>query len=220
MMALSLAVAAFAAAIVGVSTWAVIQLQREEAKESSEKIAGLNTRAKEAELRLTELRDKVARPRQLNEAVFLEEIKGIPPMPIEITLWVSDPDSHWLAFSLWGSLEKAGWPVIQSGTTYQMFSQTPEPIKSCAGNFGGIRVLSKRLSEQDVANMQAPPPRPNGTSPLIGLSDVLWKAVGENEVGFATCPFLPEGRLHVVIAPKWVILPAIPAASKDDAHTK
>jgi hypothetical protein len=183
--------------------------------------AEANARTKEAELRLAELRERVARPRHLNQAVFLEEIKGIPPTPVEITLRSGDPDSHWLAFSIVGALEKAGWPWLQSGTSFQMFGLTPEPIAACAGNLGGVRVLSKSLSTDDIANLQAPPPRPKGTSPLTGLSDVLWQAVGENEVGFATCPYLPEGQLHVVVAPRWAILPEThaPASDPNDAAT-
>jgi hypothetical protein len=76
MLVASLAIAAAAAVIVGVSTFAVIRLQNAAELETKEEfdrykleaaksISEANARTKEAEVKLAEIREKLGRPRQL-----------------------------------------------------------------------------------------------------------------------------------------------------------
>ena len=193
--------------------WRTTALESEIAKAKAElgkanaNIAESNARQKEAELKLAELREKLGRPRKIDDAAFLEALKNIPPATVEMTLLTNDPDSFWLAFSIWGVLKKVGWSVITSKDSIEPFGQTPPLLRSCAGNVGGIAVLSKNMSKEDAKYMTSFPRPPRPPTAFVGLWNALWKAVGENEAGLATCPFVTEGHLHIVIAPRWTILP-------------
>jgi hypothetical protein len=198
-MIIFLIIAGLFALLAGVATWQVVRLQRIEIAES-------NARQREAELKLAELREKVGRPRRLDEKAFSAALKGVPPIPTEITLVSTDPDSHWIASSIWSALEKSGWPVIQSGSL-EMFRQTPPLLRMCSGNFGGIVVLSKTMSKEEGEYLTTSPRPKRPDAPFLALWDALWKAIGANEAALATCPFVPDGQLHIVVAPRWVILP-------------
>jgi len=196
-------VAAFVSAIVG------YQLSENASREANIKIAEANARQSEAELKLAEIREKLGRPRRLDEEAFSAALKGVRPMPVEITLVGTNPDSHWIAFSILGALEKAGWPIIQSDSL-EIFRQTPSMLQICAGNFGGIVVLSKTMSKEESEYLERSPKPKQPDAPFLALWDALWKAVGPNEAAFATCPSVPDGQLHIVVAPRWVIFPGKP----------
>jgi hypothetical protein len=198
-MVVSLIVAGGFAFLAGLATWAVVRLQRIEIAES-------NARQAEAELKLAEVREKLGRPRHLDNEALSAALKGVRPIPVEITLVATDPDSNWLAFSIRVALEKMGWPIVPSGSI-EMFGQTPPLLKMCTGNFGGISVLSKTASDEETKYLSTSPRPQRPNTPFVAMWDSIWKAVGPNETGFATCPFVPEGQLHIVVAPRWVIFP-------------
>jgi len=213
----SVVVAALSAIAIGVTTAGSIVSHKREAAaaedaldrfklETEKKISESNARTKEAELKLSETREKLGRPRRLDNEALSAGLKGVRPTPVEITLVTTDPDSDWLAFSIRGTLEKLEWPIVPSGSI-EMFRPTPPLLKMCAGNFGGIAILSKNMSDEELGYLatSSRPQRPN--TPFLALWDALWKAIGANEVRLATCPFIPEGQLHIVVAPRWVIFP-------------
>lgn len=209
-LAVSLTLAALAAVIVGVSTFAVIRLQKAaelETKEEFDKykleaaksLSETDARTKEAEFKLAEIREKVGRPRQLNETVFSARLHDIRKIPVVVSHDPNDPDSFWLSFSIVGALERAQWDV-------KIFGETPQNIKACAGHVGGVIVLSKTISTEEIESLSRPPAE-RAKTPFLTLADALITAIGENSAGFATCPFLSADMLHVVVSPRWVILP-------------
>lgn len=182
------------------------EIARGEIARANQGAAEANARTKEAELKLAETREKLGRPRQLDVAPFLAALKDVPPTPVEVTVVGPDPDSHWIASSIWSALEKVGWPIIQGGSI-EMFRETPPLIRTCAGKIGRISVLSKNITNEEAEYIRTPPGPKRPDTPFFALWDALSKAIGVNEVVFATCPFLPDGQLHVVVAPRWVIFP-------------
>jgi hypothetical protein len=228
----SVVLAALAAVTIGITTTGSVVSHKREASaaekelqkyklDTAKEISEANARTKEAELKLAEVREKLGRPRRLDNEALLASLKNVPPVPVEITLVTTDPDSHWIASSILGALEKMGWPVLPSGGL-EIFRQTPPLLKMCAGNFGGISVLSKNISKEESGYLTTSPKPQRPDKPFLALWDALWKAVGANEVALATCPFVPEGQLHIVVAPRWVIFPQEPptsAAPADPADT-
>src|SRR5258708_26157937 len=76
-MLLSLGAAALAAVALAVSSTIVIKLQKQEAIDAGVKIAELNVRAKEAELKLEQLHRRVA-PRKIDHDAVLKAMNGQP----------------------------------------------------------------------------------------------------------------------------------------------
>jgi hypothetical protein len=120
LMVASLAFAAIFAAIVGISTYCVVQLQRQEIAssndeldrfklETSEKISEANARQREAELELTRIRF----PRSLDIEKFTKAVAGMKPAPVEVLYDVNAPDAYFLASLIWGVLFNAKWDVSQ-----------------------------------------------------------------------------------------------------------
>lgn len=117
----SLAFAALVAAIVGVSTYCVVQLQRQEIAasksefyryklETERNISEANARQREAELKLEQLRTQ-ARPRHLtvNGDAFIAALNGKPKAPVEIMFPKDDGEAFLLAIGLRDLLRKAEW---------------------------------------------------------------------------------------------------------------
>ena len=73
-MVIFLIIAGLFALLAGIATWQVVRLQRIE-------IATSNAIAKEAELKLEQLRRQVA-PRQLKRETFMKELSGQPSAPV------------------------------------------------------------------------------------------------------------------------------------------
>jgi hypothetical protein len=186
-----LIIAGFFALVAGVATWVVVRLQRVEIAES-------NARQAEAELKLAEVREKLGRPREIDFDKFIARLAGVPKLPVVVSYADGDPDSFWLAGQIASALEKAKW---QATLSFEM----PREAKLCSGKIGGIAVLSKTMSNEEAEGLSKPP-KERGT-PFLALADALWNSVGENSTGFATCPFLTDGILHVAVWPRWVIFP-------------
>jgi hypothetical protein len=88
-MRVSLALAAKVAVIVGLSTWFVVQLQREEIRLSNERIVA-------AELETERVRKEFG-PRNLNWNAFIAALMGAAQVQLEILYVVDDADSMELA---------------------------------------------------------------------------------------------------------------------------
>jgi hypothetical protein len=175
---------------------AALTVQAEQLRKDA---AEAKARQADSELKLAELREKLGRPRQIDADVFVARLAGVTKLPVIVSSADGDPDSYWLAFGIANALRKAGWQVSTP-------SEMPKEAKLCSGKFGGITVLSKTMSDDEANQMRAPPAE--RSTPFLALADALWNAVGENSTNFATCPFLSdENVLHVVVWPKWVILP-------------
>jgi hypothetical protein len=185
------------------------QLSENASREANIKIAESSARQKEAELKLAELREKLGRPRKFDQPSFAAALEGISKIPVQISLLTeNDAESFWLASNIFGALDKSKWPVSSPPSTINPIGETPLLLRPCAGNFGIIVVLSKSMSDEEAKFLASNPRPERPNTPFLAMWDALWKAVGENEVGFATCPMMPDGQLHIVVQPRWVILPA------------
>lgn len=185
------------------------------------KISVSNARTKEAELKLAEVREKLGRPRKFNEATFLAGLVGISPVRIGLSLSVpTDPDSDWLSFSILGAFERAKWSIWTPPASLWPVGETPSELRLCAGNIGKVAVLSRSITKEESSFVMSGALKPNPPkTPFIGVWRALWNAIGENEVVFATCPFVPEGELHIVVPPRWAILPEDAPPSAPEATT-
>jgi hypothetical protein len=218
----SVVVAALAAIAIGVTTTGSIVSHKREAAtaedaldrfklETEKKISESNARTKEAELKLAEVREKLGRPRRLDDQKFTARIANVPRLPVRVSAASDEPDSHWLSFSISGALRSAGWEESWS-------PETDENLKRCAGPFGGVAILTRSLPKEiDSADsfVNLLQDRHSTSVPGVAFADALNAALGndENSARFVTCPFIEEGRLHIVVMPRWVILPPDSSAS-------
>jgi hypothetical protein len=119
-MVVSLIIAGFFALIAGVTTWAVISLQRIEIAES-------NARQKEAELKLEQLR-KLSGPRDINFDTFQKELQGKPKAPVVIWYLPDSSDGYWFASRLFAALNTAKGEVAFPTTIPDIDEKTVEEV--------------------------------------------------------------------------------------------
>jgi hypothetical protein len=109
----SLVVAALAATAVGISTWVVVQLQRQELATSKEEFEHLRATNLALEVQI--------QPRRLNGNDFsklLEVLTKMPPLPIAIVSRLFDVEGSDFADDIFRVFEKAKWlPVRQRDWT-------------------------------------------------------------------------------------------------------
>jgi len=126
----ALGIGAAAALVVVLSQWVIIKLQKYEAEEqaalferfkleTSKQIAEANARQKEAELKLEQLRAKLA-PRlitQNEQNELTAALSGFKDQRGTIVASPSTPESEWFARVLGAPLKEAGWDItILPGT--------------------------------------------------------------------------------------------------------
>jgi hypothetical protein len=107
-MVVSLCVAGIAALIVGVLTWGVVRLTREEARESKELVAKANERAAMAQLETERIKEKLA-PRALSEeqkSALTSALKG--KLPRVFVVVQRDLEAQAFALQLEIALQAAG----------------------------------------------------------------------------------------------------------------
>lgn len=195
-----LAVGAFSAAVVGVSTYCVIQLQKAESKaarnefekyrvDAGVEMADLNAQAKKAELALQEYKQ----PRTPKES-FAKIISGATPATVEILYVKECSDCFWLAQFLSGPLENAKWkvtrvaPVDTEAAAAGRFPTLPAVV-SLHANPWGITVVTKGgLTE--------------GSPGLILMGALADSFGGGSAVGGNADNDMPDDMIRIVIAPK------------------
>lgn len=160
------------------------------------RIAEANARTAEAEAKLAETRQKID-IRRLNEAAFAARLKGVAPQPVLVSHGRGDPEALILSMPIVGALERLGWKA-------SYIEYTSPEVEQCA-RLGGVVVLSKDFSADGQTDMERKPA--DRTTPFLALADALWNGIGENSTSFATCPFVEEGVLQIVIGPKLIVLP-------------
>lgn len=118
-MRFSLAVIGIFGLIVGLSTWFVVKMQREEIAasqgeferyklEASKEIAESNARQKQAEVKLEQLR-KLSGPREIDFDAFKKDLEGKPKAPVAIWYLPDSSDGYSFAHQLWSALTGADW---------------------------------------------------------------------------------------------------------------
>jgi hypothetical protein len=230
-MLLSLGVAALAAVAVVVATAIVVRLQKVESNtsrhelelykaEAGEKIAAAeavgktaqaeiakanaqiaeaNARTAAAEIQLQEMRQKVG-PRRIDEKIFLARLEGAPKKTVLVSHAEDDPDSYFLANSLLGLLNAAKWDA-------RYVEVTAPNVKTCVSSFGGVTVLTKRISEEEGEDLMNKPPKERVNTPFLTLTDALTDSLQGHNVFLVTCPSLPEDVLQVAVSPRFVFFP-------------
>ena len=144
------------------------------------------------------MRQKIG-PRRIDEKTFLARLEGAPKKVVLVSHAEDDPDSYFLANSLIHILTGAHWDVRYVGTT------TPD-VKMCGTSFGGVLVLSKSISAEEGEALSLPSKERIKTAWLT-MIDALTDSLRGHSVFQATCPFIPEGVLQVVISPRFVFFP-------------
>jgi hypothetical protein len=162
------------------------------------RIAEANARTAAAEVRLEEMRQKIG-PRRIDEKTFLARLEGTPKMTVLVSHAEDDPDSYFLANSLLGFLSAAKWDAKYVGAT-------THDVKMCGASFGGVLVLTKSISAEEGEALSKPP-KERVKTPWLTLTDALINSLQGHNVGLASCPFIPEGALQVVVSPRFVFFP-------------
>lgn len=194
-MVISLIIAGLFALIAGVSTWAVVRLQRVE-------IAEANARQSEAELKLAQLR-QLAGPRSLNFDTFKKELEGKPKARVAIWYLPDVSDAYSFASRLEGALISSGWQVEGYG---------PQPIPDAPHDMPIVRDLPRAMvaggqpsgvtivgdlpmgSELDL----------NADTPFNALFRAIMKSTDFLTFGAGGSQFMPvpKGTLRVIVAAK------------------
>jgi hypothetical protein len=160
-------------------------------------LAEANERAALANLQLEELRAKVG-PRRIDKDIFLARISGAAKKVVVVSHAPDNPHSYMLAMDILDRLAEAKWDAKYIGNT-------AEEVKLCGAQFGGVLVLSRTASQEETDDFRKPPKQ--RASSWGALTDALNESLGDNQVGFATCPFIPADVLQVVISAPWVFFP-------------
>lgn len=126
-MLVSLGIAAFAAALVGIATTVVVRLQREEVKASGERIANATERAANAEARAAEAKLELERfkaPRELNpqdEQNIVAAVNRFSGQQFGITTYWDLKEAVDFSNQLLFALHNAGWIFIKPEEGKQSF---------------------------------------------------------------------------------------------------
>jgi hypothetical protein len=162
-------------------------------RQSDEKIADANARAKEAELQLQKLKS----PRSLDIESFLETLKPAPPAKVEVLYVPECSDCSWVAQFIGGFLNTAKWeatwaPIDEQAALTGPWRNQPSAI-SVRGYPWGITVVAKDLSPEKLES-------PEGAS-LKALFQALLKSFAPG-VTMAPDPALAADSIRVVVAPR------------------
>jgi hypothetical protein len=177
--------------------WRTSELELQTAQAKKDTAMALE-RAAKADERTEEMRQKIG-PRRIEEKIFLAKLAGVPKKPVIVSHAPDDPDSYFLANDVLGALNKAQWEGRYVGTTV-------ESVKMCGASLGGVLVLSKTASNEEFEDLQKPLQERRKTA-WLSLTDALRDSLAGHSVGLATCPFIEEGALQVVVSPRWVFFP-------------
>lgn len=202
----SLVVAGAFALIAGLSTWAVVRLQRIEIAESKEdfdryKLEAI-ARIKEAELKTEQLRKELG-PRHLQRDVFLKTIAESPKSKVEIMYLMDDPECFDLTQQIWRGLEDAAWPVVPPRPIPPLIISDSPTAMSVDGQPSGVTVVSNGITlEESEASLNAMQGKPWVRTPLTVLMQALGASIGKisGHAGGPNRP--PQGILRVVVAPR------------------
>ena len=199
----SLGTAAIAAFAVVVSTAAVVKLQKVELGELTEHTAEANARAKEAELKLEQLRERLA-PRKINGPEFVKALEGKPKAPVEIVFVRDDPECWQLAMQIRDWLKTAGWehtqPAAITGPDESRFASYPSSMQA-GGQPSGVVIVQRATSQADFERERMNSFDGPIDTPGKALSHALMGSLGSigGSMGFETGTI---GKLRVVVGPK------------------
>jgi hypothetical protein len=188
--------AAHATEAAGKANQRAAELEKETAVAKSQ-IAQANARANESALKLEQLRRGVA-PRMLDYDDFLQRIKNVPKVPVDVWVLQENAEAFSLAQQIKGYLQTAGWSV-------EGLTPIPEPHATPENPLGHLLPRPNSLGAQAYGitlqmSGAGPSSRDVATS-MDGLGGALAHAVGAVSMT-ATTSSVPEGRLRIVVATK------------------
>jgi hypothetical protein len=185
---------------------------------SAEKVAEANARAKEAELKLEQLR-KLAGPRQLDRSIFVKELEGKPKANVQIWYVTDSSDAFSFATQLLGALINAGWgldmpeplpgPPYNAPFSAQVWNKLPKSVVA-GGQASGVTVVG---ANEDF----------HKETPFKALYMALSKSTdfGVSGSGSSQAMPVPDGTVRVVVAAKTDPLFTVPApAGPETVPTK
>jgi hypothetical protein len=178
---------------------AALGIAQADIAKANAQIAEANARTAAAEVRLAEMRQKIG-PRRIDEKVFLSRLEGAPKKTVLVSHVEDDPDSYFLANSLLGLLSAAKWDV-------RYVEVTAPNVKTCVSSFGGVTVMTKRISEEEGEDLMNKPPKERVNTSFLTLTDALTDSLQGHNVFLVTCPSLPEDVLQVAVSPRFVFFP-------------
>jgi hypothetical protein len=186
-----------ASALVLIGALAGEILTQVESNSTNSLIVGiLNKEAADSNLALEQLRQKVGQ-RRIDQQAFSSRIADTPKQSVQVVHASDDPDSYLLAHEILGLLDAADWKPSYLG-------HTAENFKWCGAQLGGVLVLSKEISQDELADINKPPKE--RSSAWLALTDALHRTLNDG-AGFATCPFVPKDTLLIVVSPKLIFFP-------------
>jgi hypothetical protein len=175
-MRLSLVFAGGAAVFIGLSTWFVVKLQRDEIRLSNERIAT-------SELETARLKKELG-PRNLNWNDFVMAIKGAAQVQLEILYVADDADSMELAQQIQLACSAAGWGMPPR-SPIQRPADWSEPLAMAVdGQPKGVTVVSRY------------------PTPADGITKAILAGLGQGSAHSDGPHAPPVGTVRIVIAPK------------------
>jgi hypothetical protein len=216
LMVLSLGLGAIAAVIVGISTYAVIKLQRAEAEDASaafeqyklgvsaqaetakSEIAKANARTAEAELRIKRLE-----PRNLNWSAFVDALHEAPQSKVEIVYFADDFDSMALAQQIALAIKAAGWEEPFRGPIKKPADWSEPTPMAVDGQPTGVTIVARLGSEREAimsGNMLPSDAEPS--TPFTAMRHAIMLGTGRVATWTNGPHAPPYGTLRIVVAPR------------------
>lgn len=172
----SLAIVGVSGLVVGLSTFFVVKLQREEIRLSNERIAA-------AELETARIRKEFG-PRNLDWNSFVTALKGAAQVQLEILYVADDSDSMELAQQIQLACSAAGWGMPPRNPIQRPAGWSEPLAMSVDGQPKGVTVVSRHPTPSD------------GVAKAVGagLGQVAQHSNGPHAP--------PVGTVWIVVAPK------------------
>jgi len=172
----SLVIVGIAGLIVGISTFFVVKLQREELRLSNERIAT-------SELEAARIKKEFG-PRNLDWNAFVTALKGAAQVQLEILYVADDSDSMELAQQIQLACSAAGWGMPPRNPI-QRPPGWHEPLAMAVdGQPKGVTVVSQGLTPSD------------------GIAKAVGAGLGQVSTHSNGAHAPPAGTVRIVVAPK------------------
>ncbi len=175
-MRISLAIVGVAGLIVGLSTFFVVKLQREEIRLSNERIAA-------AELETARIKKEFG-PRNLDWNAFVTALKGAAQVQLEILYVADDSDSMQLAQQIQLACSAAGWGMPTRNPIHRPPGWSEPLAMAVDGQPSGVTVVSRSPTPDDGI----------AAAVAAGLGGVSKHTNGPHAP--------PIGTVRIVVAPK------------------
>lgn len=162
-----------------------------------------NERAKASELKLEELRRKVA-PRHINFAQFKADLESKPKSPVEIMFTRDDGEAFNLSFEIMVMLHEAGWEVerpLSIPTTDDPKLKGYTSTMAVGGQATGVSIVAHAISEEEFSRLG----NPGSDTSFNALKNALEGSLGRTgqvSTSVHSNLALDPGKLRIVVGTK------------------